>query len=102
MPTSGSISLRRLCATGCPPAYESQIAHVLSGANALAVCQYDRQRFDTVTLASVTAAHGRAVAALTYHDDVMLRVCRQYAPPGIRVAGEIDFRHVDVLSLALT
>jgi anti-anti-sigma factor len=82
-------------------AYESRLADVLAGADALAVCQYDRQRFDTVTLASVTATHGRAVAAVTYHDDAMLRICRQYVPPGLRVAGEIDFRHVDVLARAL-
>jgi anti-anti-sigma regulatory factor len=82
-------------------AYESEIASVLARSSALALCQYDRQRFDTVTLASVTAAHGRAVAAVTYHDDPMLRVCRQYMPPGIRVAGEIDFRHLEVLSHAL-
>jgi hypothetical protein len=81
--------------------YESRLAGVLADADALAVCQYDRQRFDTVTLASVTATHGRAVAAVTYHGDAMLRVCRQYVPPGIRIAGEIDFRHVDVLSRAL-
>jgi len=82
-------------------AYEAQISPVLAAANALAVCQYDRQRFDTVTLASMTSAHGRAVAAVTYHDDALLRVCRQHAPPGIRVAGEIDFRNVGVLAQAL-
>jgi anti-anti-sigma regulatory factor len=82
-------------------AYESQLAEVLAGVSALAVCQYDRERFDTVTLANVSAAHGRAVAAVTYHDDAMLRVCRQYAPPGLRIAGEIDFRHLDVLTGAL-
>jgi anti-anti-sigma factor len=81
--------------------YESRLAGVLADADALAVCQYDRQRFDTVTLTSVTATHGRAVAAVTYHDDPMLRICRQYVPPGLRVAGEIDFRHVDVLARAL-
>jgi anti-anti-sigma regulatory factor len=82
-------------------AYESAIGSVLAEAGALAVCQYDRQRFDTVTLASVTTSHGRAVAAVTYHDDALLRVCRQYAPPGIRIAGEIDFRHLGVLDRAL-
>jgi anti-anti-sigma factor len=82
-------------------AYESRMAELLTTARALAVCQYDRERFDTVTLASVTAAHGQAVAAVTYHDDAMLRICRQYAPPGIRLAGEIDFRHLPALSRAL-
>jgi anti-anti-sigma regulatory factor len=83
-------------------AYENQMAQLLTTASAVAVCQYDRERFDTVTLASVTAAHGQAVAAVTYHDDAMLRICRQYAPPGIRVAGELDFRHLPPLTRALT
>jgi anti-anti-sigma factor len=83
-------------------AYENQMAQLLTTASALAVCQYDRERFDTVTLASVTAAHGHAVAAVTYHDDAMLRICRQYAPPGIRIAGELDFRHLPALTRALT
>ena len=82
--------------------YEQQVAQVLTAASALAVCQYDRERFDTVTLASMTAAHGRAVAAVTYHDDAMLRICRQYAPPGLRVAGELDFRALPALTRALT
>jgi anti-anti-sigma regulatory factor len=83
-------------------AFENQMARLLTTSSALAVCQYDRERFDTVTLASVTAAHGQAVAAITYHDDAMLRICRQYAPPGIRIAGELDFRHLPVLVRALT
>ncbi|HEX6873817.1 MAG TPA: STAS domain-containing protein, partial [Micromonosporaceae bacterium] len=29
------------------------------------------------------------------------RICRQHVPPGIRLAGEIDFNHVDELTLAL-
>ncbi len=31
----------------------------------------------------------------------MLRICRQYAPPGIRVAGEIDYHAEEPLALAL-
>jgi anti-anti-sigma factor len=81
--------------------YESEVAQLFAGGRAMAVCQYDRDRFDPVTLSSITAAHGRVVAAVTYFDDALLRVCRQHVPPGIRVAGEIDFRHADVLSKAL-
>jgi anti-anti-sigma regulatory factor len=33
---------------------------------------------------------------------VMLRICRQYAPPGIRLAGELDYQAADSLALALT
>jgi anti-anti-sigma factor len=42
------------------------------------------------------------VAAATYYADAMLRICRQYAPPGIRLAGEIDYQHAEPLALALT
>ena len=45
--------------------------------------------------------HTRSVAAATYHADALLRICRQYAPPGIRVAGEIDYRREEPLALAL-
>lgn len=81
--------------------YETQVARILADGRATAVCQYDRHSFDPVTLSSITSAHGRVVAAVTYHDDALLRVCRQHVPAGIRIAGEIDFRHVDVLTRAL-
>jgi anti-anti-sigma regulatory factor len=75
------------------PEFEEGIAAVL--------CQYDRERFDPVTLASVGGFHTRAVAAATYHADALLRICRQYAPPGIRIAGELDFQAAEPLALAL-
>jgi anti-anti-sigma regulatory factor len=81
--------------------YETRAGRLLADGRATAVCQYDRHRFDPVTLASVAAAHSRAVAAVTYHDDALLRICRQHVPPGIRLAGEIDFRYVDALARAL-
>lgn len=58
----------------------------LDGGTASVLCQYDRDRFDPVTLASVSAFHTRQVAAATYYADAVLRICRQYAPPGIRIA----------------
>ena len=45
--------------------------------------------------------HTRSVAAATYYADALLRICRQYAPPGIRLAGEIDYQQEEPLSLAL-
>jgi len=66
------------------------------------LCGYDRERFDPVTLASVAPFHSRAVAAATYHDDPVLRICRQYLPPGIRLAGELDFLAGEALELALS
>jgi hypothetical protein len=82
--------------------YESQFAALLADSRATAICQYDRQCFDTITLAGVAANHAVAVAAVTYHDDALLRICRQYLPPGLRVAGEIDYRAIDPLTRALS
>jgi hypothetical protein len=63
----------------------------LAGTTASVLCQYDRDRFDAVTLASVAAFHTRSVATATYYADAVLRICRQCAPPGMRIAGEIDY-----------
>jgi anti-anti-sigma regulatory factor len=83
------------------PSFEEGIAAVLDGTTASVLCQYDRDRFDPVTLASVAGFHTRAVAAATYYADPVLRICRQYAPAGIRIAGEIDYQAADHLALAL-
>jgi anti-anti-sigma regulatory factor len=83
------------------PEFEEGIAAALDGSTAAVLCQYDRERFDPVTLASVGGFHTRAVAAATYHADALLRICRQYAPPGIRIAGELDFQAAEPLGLAL-
>jgi anti-anti-sigma factor len=82
--------------------FESRMSRLLSDTHASAVCQYDRQEFDTVTLAHVAATHGRAVAAVTYFDDPLLRICRQYQPPGVRVSGEIDYRRAEPLAQAMS
>lgn len=83
------------------PRFEEGIATLLDGTTASVLCQYDRDRFDAVTLASVAGFHTRAVAAATYYADPVLRICRQYAPAGVRVAGEIDYVAADHLALAL-
>ena len=83
------------------PRFEEGIAALLGGTTASVLCQYDRGRFDPVTLASVAGFHTRSVAAATYHADAVLRICRQYAPPGIRIAGEIDYQAEEPLALAL-
>jgi anti-anti-sigma regulatory factor len=84
------------------PEFEERLAAAVAGPAVSVLCQYDRERFDPVTLASVAAFHTRSVAAATYHADVMLRICRQYAPPGIRLAGELDYQASESLALALT
>lgn len=81
--------------------YESEVGRLLAAGRAMAICQYDRECFDPVTLASVAATHNSAVAAVTYHDDAVLRICRQHVPSGIRVAGELDFRFVDAFARAM-
>ena len=83
------------------PDFEEGIAAALAGTTVSVLCQYDRERFDPVTLASVAAFHTRSVAAATYYQDALLRICRQYAPPGIRLAGEIDYKAEEALALAL-
>ncbi|HEY6789801.1 MAG TPA: MEDS domain-containing protein [Trebonia sp.] len=83
------------------PRFEEGIAAALGGGTASVLCQYDRGRFDPVTLASVAGFHTRSVAAATYYADAVLRICRQYAPPGIRIAGEIDYQAEEPLALAL-
>ena len=83
------------------PRFEQGIAAALSGSTASVLCQYDRDRFDPVTLASVAGFHTRSVAAATYYADALLRICRQYAPPGIRIAGELDYQTAGPLALAL-
>ena len=83
------------------PRFEASITAALGGTTASVLCQYDRGRFDPVTLASVAGFHTRSVAAATYYADAMLRICRQYAPPGIRIAGETDYQAEEPLALAL-
>jgi anti-anti-sigma regulatory factor len=96
-----SWALRPVAGVEQLPDFEEQITAALAGSTVSVLCQYDRERFDPVTLATVTAFHTRSVAAATYHADALLRICRQYAPPGIRLAGEIDHRHEEPLALAL-
>jgi anti-anti-sigma regulatory factor len=96
-----SWALRPLTGIEQLPAFEEGIAAALAGTTASVLCQYDRERFDPVTLASVASFHTRQVAAATYHADAVLRICRQYAPPGIRIAGEIDYQAEQPLARAL-
>lgn len=96
-----SWALRPIAGVGQLPDFEQNVGTVLTDTTVSVLCQYDRERFDPVTLASVATFHNRSVAAATYYADAVLRICRQYAPPGIRLAGEIDFHAEEPLSLAL-
>jgi anti-anti-sigma regulatory factor len=81
--------------------FEKQVSQLFADARVAAVCQYDRQQFDAVTLASTTAVHSCAVAATVYHDGPVLRICRQHSPGGIRVSGELDYTALDLFREAL-
>ena len=96
-----SWALRPVAGVEQLPDFEQGIAAAVADTAVSVLCQYDRERFDPVTLATVTSVHTRSVAAATYHADAMLRICRQYAPPGFRLAGEIDHRNAEPLALAL-
>jgi len=82
-------------------AFESQVGALFADGRLAAICQYDRDSFDAVTLAFAAAAHTRAVAATVYHEDPILRICRQHSPPGVRAAGELDFTRAEPLIQAL-
>ncbi len=96
-----SWALRPIAGVEQLPDFEKEIALAVAGTAVSVLCQYDREQFDPVTLATVASFHTRSVAAATYHADAVLRICRQYAPPGIRLAGEIDHRNSEALALAL-
>jgi anti-anti-sigma regulatory factor len=96
-----SWALQPVSGVGQLPDFEEQVGAAVADATVSVLCQYDRERFDPVTLATVSAFHTCSVAASTYYSDPTLRICRQYAPPGIRIAGEIDFSAAEALALAL-
>jgi anti-anti-sigma regulatory factor len=73
-------------------AFENAAAHLFADGRLCLICQYDRDRFDAVTLAFAAESHPKAVAAQVYYESPLLRICRQYSPSGVRVAGELDYR----------
>lgn len=92
---------RPIAAADQLPIFESEVPRLFGAGRMTAICQYDREIFDAVTQAFAAEAHPCAVAAAVYYEDPVLRICRQHTPPGIRLAGEIDYTHVDELTLAL-
>jgi anti-anti-sigma regulatory factor len=82
-------------------AFEQRAASLFSDGRLTVICQYDRDSFDAVTLAFAAQAHAKTVAALAYYDTPLTRICRQHRPPGLRIAGEVDFSHLQPLQQAL-
>jgi anti-anti-sigma regulatory factor len=82
-------------------AFESGVESLFADGRLAAICQYDREAFDPVTLAFAASSHPLSVTATAYHEDPILRICRQHSPPGIRMAGEIDFTGADPLTQAV-
>jgi anti-anti-sigma factor len=93
---------RRVAAIDQLLAFESEVGGLFADGRLAAVCQYDRGSFDAVTLAFAAAAHTGAVAATVYHEDPIVRICRQHSPPGVRVSGELDFTRAEPLTQAIT
>jgi anti-anti-sigma factor len=81
--------------------FESEVGRLFEGGRFTAVCEYDRDSFDPVTLGYASRVHPRTVAATVYHEDPVLRICRQHVPPGVRAAGELDDTRAEALSDAL-
>ncbi len=94
-------AIRPLAAVEQLTVFEAKLSRLFADGLFTAICQYDRQTFDAITLAIAADAHPKAVAATIYHEDPILRICRQHTPPGIRVAGEIDHTQVEPLRDAL-
>jgi len=81
--------------------FESEVGRLFADGGLTAICEYDRESFDPVTLGYASRVHPRTVAAAVYHEDPVLRICRQHVPPGVRVAGELDYARAGSLSDAL-
>ena len=71
--------------------FERRVGEVLAGSPAATLCQYDRYRFDTDTMVTLTEAHGAMVGTVTAPPDEGLS-CTPLTQPsaGLRLAGEVD------------
>ncbi|WP_250000726.1 MEDS domain-containing protein [Actinoplanes sp. M2I2] len=82
--------------------FENEVAKLFADGGLTALCEYDREAFDPVTLAYAARTHPRTVAAAVYHEDAELRICRQHVPPGIRMTGSLDVSRAGALRDALS
>jgi anti-anti-sigma regulatory factor len=82
-------------------AFENKVGKLFTDGRITAICEYDRESFDPVTLGYAARVHPHAVAATVYHEDPLLRICRQHVPPGVRAAGELDWTRAGALADAI-
>src|SRR5262249_1461291 len=68
---------RPLAAADQLVAFETAAARLFDDGRLCLICQYDRDRFDAVTLAFAAESHRKAVAAQVYYESPLLRICRQ-------------------------
>jgi anti-anti-sigma factor len=93
---------RPLAAADQLVAFETAASKLFDDGRLCLICQYDRDRFDAVTLAFAAESHRKAIAAQVYYESPLLRICRQYSPPGVRAAGELDYRQQEEFEQALS
>lgn len=86
-----SPSLRGWPGTARFTAFEEAVHRVVApGGRAMALCQYDRRWFTGDHLREVERRHAGRVRADAVFDDGVLTIVPLFAPPGLRLSGEID------------
>lgn len=71
------------------------------GSRVSALCQYDRRWFAAGQLRALDERHGGRVRADDVFDDGVLRITPLFAPPGLRLSGDIDESTLPALVAAL-
>jgi MEDS: MEthanogen/methylotroph, DcmR Sensory domain/STAS domain len=69
--------------------YERKVTDVFRNGPAVGLCQYDERAFPGEQIAAAAAVHPKQVGPDPLYDDGSLTILRTYAPPGVRLVGEI-------------
>jgi len=80
---------------------EEQLCRAFSGLPVLLLCSYSRAAFTGTELDAVLAGHDGQVGPDPLHEDSLLRVTRQFAPPALRLEGDLDASNVPRLAKLL-
>lgn len=81
--------------------FEVQVSNVLAQSPAAALCQYDRYRYDTATMAALTSLHAAMIGTVTVPAGEELTISPLAGAAGLRLAGEVDLSTREVLRTAL-